>query len=295
MSSSNRQSPSGTPPSENTITINIVTELLTLLRGVGFQRTAVISPSRDDEADYGYDVGADWDFNFVKAFGLQFKRPAGTVLDGRFRFKMHDEDGEQLDALCDNFEGEGEAFYALPVVEDRAYLPGQLHNTVFVDAHTIHTEMNGTIGNSSVDEPSILYIKTESAQNATGTGGIPRILNSRAQDEIPQRITQPNMRVPVNDSDSWWRPVGNAPVHIRRKGSPGWGGQPLSQDQNVSRISDNSVSTEFGLIDNLRGCNNGYTFDKYANRESFTLDGMNDSTFVIIAGGYKDDVELPQY
>jgi hypothetical protein len=291
MSSS--QFPSGRPPSENTLTTNIVHELLLVLRRLGFDETAVINPSRDAEEEYGFDIGADWDYDILKAFGLQFKSPTTPRSSGHVRFKMSDDDGEQLDALCSNFSATGEAYYTLPVVLQRDDLPGQLHSTVFVDANAIQRELAKLSTRTAKATSSMLYVLTGERQNLTGAHSVGP-LNQRTPGAVPQRIPRADMRLPSDSSGSWWRLNSDVEVLLRRKGSTPGGntGHPI-QDNNVRPIPTGSVTTEIGFIQDLLDYNSGYRLNKYSQTEEFISTGLNKSTYVVVVGGNESDIDIP--
>lgn len=140
--------PDGNPPTENTLTINITHEILSIVHRI-FPKAVAVSPTRQDESKYGYDVAADW--KFAKSLAFQYKRPQAETgsIQG---LNLHDHyvkfpaNSDQWETLKDNFEP-GEAFLALPNVRDRADMPGNLHrDTIFIDVHALN-----------VSNPTLLY------------------------------------------------------------------------------------------------------------------------------------------
>lgn len=113
---------SGKPPTENTPTVNITHEILDDIREV-FQHTVAVTPTREEEKDYGYDISVDW--QWMKTFALQFKtfRTKGSItLNGShtdneyYKFQL---DREQHKQLIDHFPLHRMAFYVLPVFPTR--------------------------------------------------------------------------------------------------------------------------------------------------------------------------------
>ena len=129
--------PPSAPPSENTLTINISHEQLSVLENIGLTEAIAVSPTRLMEKDYAYDVAIDWDW--AKIFYQQFKRPSaetGTIqgrkgTDGHIKFDINP---EQVRKLQNNYR-EGVAFLTFPLVQSRDEMPDNLDQTVFVDVH----------------------------------------------------------------------------------------------------------------------------------------------------------------
>lgn len=140
--------PSGRPPTENTLTVNITSEILDDVQEV-FEEAVVTSPTRRRENHYGYDTAMDW--GWAKAFALQYKRPSedtGGIQGGPsgqyIKFSAND---EQIRKLRGAYRPE-EAFLVLPTVQRRSSMPDNLkRDTVFIDVHGI-----------TVKEPTLIYI-----------------------------------------------------------------------------------------------------------------------------------------
>lgn len=141
--------PPSDPPSENTLTINISHEQLSILEDLGFEEVVSVAPTRLKEGDYAYDVAMDW--KWAKVYYQQFKRPSdetGTIqnrkyTDGQVKF---DVDSDQVDKLQKLYD-EGVAFLTFPLVRSRDQMPGNLNQTIFVDVHGI-----------KANDPTIAYI-----------------------------------------------------------------------------------------------------------------------------------------
>lgn len=113
---------SSRPPTENTLTVNITHEILEDIQEV-FGDTVAVSPTREEENEYGYDVSVDWDW--MKIFALQFKtfREKNPIrLNGSntskkyYKYPLKQKQHEQL---RDHFSLPGMAFYVLPVFPTR--------------------------------------------------------------------------------------------------------------------------------------------------------------------------------
>ena len=113
---------SGKPPTENTLTVNITHEILDDIREV-FPQTVAVTPTREEEKDYGYDISVDW--QWMKTFALQFKtfRNTGSIRlneshtdNEYYKFKL---DSQQHKQLIDHFPLHRMAFYVLPVFPTR--------------------------------------------------------------------------------------------------------------------------------------------------------------------------------
>lgn len=128
------------PPTENTLTINIVHEILQW-KLLFFEEAVALSPTRKEEKELGYDIALDW----AKLYTLQFKQfnrnATGPIILKGTRttgdFLKYEIRKEQHQKLCDNYPIRGMAFFVIPFAKRRDALPGLLPNTVFIDVHDI--------------------------------------------------------------------------------------------------------------------------------------------------------------
>lgn len=110
------------PPTENTLTANVIHEILDEIHDV-FPDTIAVIPNRAEEKEDGYDASIDWPWH--KIFALQFKsyqKKSKINLEGSrtdedyYKFKL---DREQHEQLRRNFPLRRMAFYTLPVFPTR--------------------------------------------------------------------------------------------------------------------------------------------------------------------------------
>lgn len=145
------RTPSGSPPTENTLEVNLTHEMLRDLSVSGFSQVVAISPTRINEGkEFGYDTAIEFEKNssVSKAFIVQWKRPDPTASNGVW-FDADESNKSQpykLDLICGSSSyppaaPQGNAFYGLPLIYDRGQFPNQIDRVVFVDAYDVHSQL----------------------------------------------------------------------------------------------------------------------------------------------------------
>ncbi|WP_266080790.1 hypothetical protein [Haladaptatus caseinilyticus] len=132
-------------PSENTLTVNVTHEQLKSLEQ-DFKNQIAISPSRKEEGDTGYDVSLETAREIV----FQHKNPKITVCRNGKRWVNFKIDPDQC-LMLGTLYNQQEAYYALPVVPERAEICQGLDRTIFVDIWEIFCKFGS-------EDPSRIYI-----------------------------------------------------------------------------------------------------------------------------------------
>lgn len=287
--------PTPNVPYEVTLELNLVHELMVEFERAGVDDVAVFSPPRGtgplstipSEAELGYDVGMGWDHNIVKLLALQFKRPetADHNDDESHRrygnlvsFDLRESDNSarsQYETLLDTFPGPNVAFYALPVVMDRDYLPGMLHNTVFVDIQDVRDALRRA---SSV-EPRRIYIETTELDGGESVGW----------DGVPQTVEK-EMIAPVTNQGIWWHnAAGSATAYVWDDGAPQGHAVHPATSPHGQELRNTRDGTQ--IVERPSDCNLGMTPGQF---QEFKEDALGHTGTYVFALGMDnpDTVEI---
>jgi len=160
MSNPRTVTPTGTPPSENTIELNVTHEMLTEWNESKYSTVTAISPSRFDEGkEFDYDMLPDPRPSFggvsQRAIAIQFKTldssDGSCDIGGIHSYRSGQYakvgiDDDQLRDIQDPSEGvtyaPGELFYAIPLPIKRFRDNRYLRWTMFVDAFSLPADTN---------------------------------------------------------------------------------------------------------------------------------------------------------
>lgn len=152
-------------PYENTLTTNSTHQQLIDPR-TPFARGTVLSPSRIEEGEEGYDVKHEW----AKQLEYQYKRPANDVSDREVERRRNVDcfafpfDGNQAWTLITRNPIPRAAFYVLPLVDSGSQLGNILNHTVFVDVQGLLVTTRRT--GIDLTKFSRLYVSEESNPSA---------------------------------------------------------------------------------------------------------------------------------
>lgn len=114
-------------PTENTLTINITSEMLRYMDGM-YRNIVATAPTRVEERAVGYDV----QFAFAMRVQFQYKRPLEPVSRG-IPFKVNSQQVTTLRGRDDT----SVSYLACPVIPTRANLDDALNQCIFIDAHAV--------------------------------------------------------------------------------------------------------------------------------------------------------------